>query len=102
MHMVYPQIVKTPDFCFFGLFGPRRVPRCSEQASKTLVKKKKKKKIFFEIFEKSADFVTNFGWGISTTKGSLIVSRKFAPIRVFFREKTAKYKTRIGATRGEY
>ena len=77
--------------------------------------KKKKIFFFFEIFEKSADFATNFGWGISTTKGSLppveknanwrefhtlIVSRQFAPISVFFREKTAKYKTRIGANWG--
>ena len=31
---------------------------------------------------------------------TLIVSRQFAPIRVFFREKTAKYKTRIGANWG--
>ena len=31
---------------------------------------------------------------------TLIVSRQFAPISVFFREKTAKYKTRIGANWG--
>ena len=45
---------------------------------------------FFEIFEKSADFATKFGWGISATKGSPlwkkneIDQKRYPNISVFF------------------
>ena len=46
--------------------------------------------VFFEIFEKSADFATKFGWGISATKGSPlwkkneIDQKRYPNISVFF------------------
>ena len=52
--------------------------------------KKKKNFFFFEIFEKSADFATKFGWGISATKGSPlwkkneIDQKRYPNISVFF------------------
>ena len=52
--------------------------------------KKKKFFFFFEIFEKSADFATKFGWGISATKGSPlwkkneIDQKRYPNISVFF------------------
>ena len=52
--------------------------------------KKKKIFFFFEIFEKSADFATKFGWGISATKGSPlwkkneIDQKRYPNISVFF------------------
>ena len=59
----------SPILAFFDFLVPEGCQGCSEQASKTLVKKKFGIFFFFEIFEKSADFATNFGWGISATKG---------------------------------
>ena len=95
-------MVKTPDFCiffcifwffffffFFDFLVSEGYLGCSEQASKTLVKKKNFF-FFFEIFEKSADFATKFGWGISATKGSPlwkkneIDQKRYPNISVFF------------------
>ena len=65
-------MLKTAQFMLFLTFWSQKggYLGCSEQASKTLVKKKNFF-FFFEIFEKSADFATKFGWGISATKGPL-------------------------------
>ena len=72
----------SPILAFFDFLVPEGCLGCSEQASKTLVKKKFGIFFFFEIFEKSADFATNFGWGISATKGSPLWF--FPKNRVFF------------------
>ena len=67
MHMVYPQIVKTPDFCVFLHF---LVPKNPTQGSKF----SRKKKFFFEIFRffdkalahtKCTGGAEN-GWGINS------------------------------------
>ena len=63
MHMVYPQIVKTPDFCvFFALFGA--------QKPNSAVEIFPKKKIFFLRF---FDFLTR-RWPIQ----SALVVQKMA------------------------
>ena len=79
VHMVYPQIVKTPDFCVFLHF---LVPKNPTQGSKF----SRKKKIFFLRF---FDFLTR-RWPIQNAlvvqkmTGELTLDAQNSPILAFF------------------